>query len=105
MSLSCSKLSGRTEDVMGMFDNAVPGGDLAKPVMVALGALLLGKMVGGFGTSSPSPQASGPSQAGSGAAGTRGGGLVGGLGGFVRPLAPAGAGAGGETPGSSRPKP
>jgi len=77
---------------MGMFDNALPGGDLAKPVMVALGALLLGKMVGGFGTSNPSPQVSGPSQTGSGTAGMSGGGLVGGLSGLLERLTQAGHG-------------
>lgn len=32
---------------MGFFDDAVPGGNLAKPLMIALGALLVGKMVSG----------------------------------------------------------
>jgi uncharacterized protein YidB (DUF937 family) len=34
--------------------NAVPGGNLATPIAVALGALILGKMFGG-GSSTPSP--------------------------------------------------
>ena len=45
---------------MGLFDDAVPGGGIAKPLMVALGALLVGKMMGGFGqsdTAAPSPAA------------------------------------------------
>ena len=28
---------------MGLFDNAVPGGNITKPLMIALGALLVGK--------------------------------------------------------------
>ena len=43
---------------MGMFDdalkNAVPGGNLATPIAVAVGALILGKLFGGSSTSSPS---------------------------------------------------
>jgi uncharacterized protein YidB (DUF937 family) len=43
---------------MASFDdamkNAVPGGNLATPIAVALGALILGKMFGG-GSSTPSP--------------------------------------------------
>ena len=44
---------------MGLFDdamkNAVPGGNLATPIAVAAGALLLGKLFGG--SSAPSPAA------------------------------------------------
>ena len=32
---------------MGIFDNAVPGGNITKPLMIALGALLVGKMLSG----------------------------------------------------------
>jgi hypothetical protein len=32
---------------MGLFDNAVPGGNVAKPLMIAPGALLVGKMLSG----------------------------------------------------------
>ena len=43
---------------MGFFDdamkNSVPGGNLAAPIAVAAGALLLGKLFGG-GSSAPSP--------------------------------------------------
>ncbi len=46
---------------MGMFDdamkNSVPGGNLATPIAVAVGALILGKM---FGGSSPAPAAPAP---------------------------------------------
>ena len=34
---------------MGIFDDAVPGGSISKPIMVALGALLVGKLLGGLG--------------------------------------------------------
>ena len=30
---------------MGLFDDAVPGGNITKPLLVALGALLVGKMI------------------------------------------------------------
>jgi len=46
---------------MGMFDdalkNAVPGGDLATPIAVAAGALILGKLFGGRSAPAPSPAA------------------------------------------------
>ncbi len=32
---------------MGLFDDAVPGGNVAKPILIALGALLAGKMLSG----------------------------------------------------------
>ena len=34
---------------MGLFDDAVPGGNIAKPLLIALGALLAGKMFAGGG--------------------------------------------------------
>jgi len=44
---------------MGAFDdamkNAVPGGNLATPIAVAVGALILGKMFGGGAAPSPAP--------------------------------------------------
>ena len=43
---------------MGMFDDAVPGGNISKPIMIALGALLAGKLLGGLGgsdTAAPAP--------------------------------------------------
>ena len=48
---------------MGLFDDAVPGGNIAKPLMVALGALLVGKMMGGSSSqpaNAPAPQPSPP---------------------------------------------
>ena len=57
---------------MGLFDDAlkgaIPGGDLATPIAIAAGALLLGKLFSG-GTAAPKPQ---PNAA-------PGGGLFGGL--------------------------
>ena len=45
---------------MGLFDDAVPGGSIAKPLMIALGALLVGKMMGAGGgpaqQATPMPQ-------------------------------------------------
>lgn len=34
---------------MGLFDDAVPGGNITKPILIALGALLAGKMLSGGG--------------------------------------------------------
>jgi uncharacterized protein YidB (DUF937 family) len=49
------------EEAMGMFDdalkNSVPGGNLATPIAVAVGALILGKMFGGGSSSAPAPSA------------------------------------------------
>jgi uncharacterized protein YidB (DUF937 family) len=49
---------------MGLFDdalkNAVPGGDLATPIAVAAGALILGKLFGGSSAPSPAPQQAAP---------------------------------------------
>ena len=46
---------------MGTFDdamkNAVPGGNLATPIAVAVGALILGKMFGGSSAPAPAPGA------------------------------------------------
>jgi len=47
---------------MGLFDdamkNAVPGGNLATPIAVAAGALILGKLFGGGSSEAPSPSIS-----------------------------------------------
>ncbi|TPK57357.1 DUF937 domain-containing protein [Mesorhizobium sp. B2-4-19] len=73
---------------MGLFDNAVPGGNITKPLMIALGALLVGKMLSGKGTEQPvQPQASAPTEANPGD-----GGLLGGLGGLLDKLKNAGHG-------------
>ena len=67
---------------MGMFDDAVPGGNIAKPLLVALGALLVGKMMAGGGSSQPAPSAPAPADTG----------LGGGLGGLLDKLTSAGHG-------------
>jgi uncharacterized protein YidB (DUF937 family) len=52
------------EEAMGMFDdavkNSVPGGTLATPIAVAVGALILGKLFGGGGSPAASPSAPAP---------------------------------------------
>jgi uncharacterized protein YidB (DUF937 family) len=80
---------------MGMFDdalkNAVPGGNLATPIAVAAGALILGKLFGGG--SSPSPSASPPSgPSPSVPANPPAGSIVGGLSDLIGRLAAGGAG-------------
>ncbi|HBK06800.1 MAG TPA: hypothetical protein DDZ81_13165 [Acetobacteraceae bacterium] len=78
---------------MGLFDDAVPGGSIAKPLMIALGALLVGKMIGGVGqprsdsSSNPSPQ---PDAGGPGAMFR--GGLAGGLSSLLERLTSTGQG-------------
>jgi uncharacterized protein YidB (DUF937 family) len=73
---------------MGLFDDAVPGGNIAKPVIVALGTLLVGKMMSGAfssqqATSSMPGQMPQPQQSG---------GLLGGFGGLLDRLSKAGHG-------------
>ncbi|MDH6229571.1 uncharacterized protein YidB (DUF937 family) [Mesorhizobium soli] len=69
---------------MGLFDDAVPGGNIGKPLMIALGALLVGKMLSG---SKSQPDANAP-------ASPQGdeGGLAGGLGGLLDKLRASGQG-------------
>ncbi|KQV82100.1 YidB family protein [Rhizobium sp. Root1220] len=70
---------------MGMFDDAVPGGNISKPIMIALGALLVGKLLGGGSSQDdPATQQAKP-QVGDG-------GLMGGLGGLLGKLTEAGQG-------------
>ncbi|RWE73953.1 YidB family protein [Mesorhizobium sp.] len=73
---------------MGLFDNAVPGGNITKPLMIALGALLVGKMLSGRSEEPAAPPA--PAPAGTGASAD--GGLLGGLGGLLDKLKDAGHG-------------
>ncbi|RTM02043.1 MAG: DUF937 domain-containing protein [Hyphomicrobiales bacterium] len=73
---------------MGLFDNAVPGGNITKPLMIALGALLVGKMLSGRSEEPAAPQA--PVPAGTDASAD--GGLLGGLGGLLGKLKDAGHG-------------
>ena len=74
---------GLLDDVLG---SAVPGGGLAKPLMVAATALLaakatggLGSLLGGGGTAAPTPSGGGQPQSGQPQ-----GGLLGGLAGLVQ---------------------
>ncbi|TPK75801.1 MULTISPECIES: YidB family protein [unclassified Mesorhizobium] len=78
---------------MGLFDNAVPGGNITKPLMIALGALLVGKMLSGRSAEQPD-QAQAPAPADPTPVGTASGdgGLLGGLGGLLDKLKNAGHG-------------
>jgi len=82
---------------MGLLDNvlgsSVPGGSLAKPLMIALTALLaaratgsggLGNLLGGSGTAPPTPPGAAPGQPQ--------GGLLGGLGGLLQRFQQSGHG-------------
>ena len=78
---------------MGLFDNAVPGGNITKPLMIALGALLVGKMLSGRSAEQadkPAAQPQTPAPTGTTASGD--GGLLGGLGGLLDKLKDAGHG-------------
>ncbi|TIP00287.1 MAG: DUF937 domain-containing protein [Mesorhizobium sp.] len=75
---------------MGLFDNAVPGGNITKPLMIALGALLVGKMLSGKSEEAAAPQAPVPTPAGTDTSAD--GGLLGGLGGLLEKLKDAGHG-------------
>ena len=78
---------------MSFFDDAlkdaVPGGDLATPIAIAAGALLLHHFMGGSSTPAAAP-APAPQPASGGF--LSGGGLLGGLGGLVSKFETAGAG-------------
>ncbi|MEL4070547.1 YidB family protein [Ochrobactrum sp. GPK 3] len=87
---------------MGSYDDnsngsPIPGGSLAKPIMIALGALLVGKMLGGS-KEEPAPTQAQPvpdqSQAGGGLGGLLGGLLGGGAAGNASPTAANEAGGG-----------
>ncbi len=75
---------------MGLFDNAVPGGNVTKPLMIALGALLVGKMLTSRSEEPAAPQAPTPTPAGTDTSAD--GGLLGGLGGLLDKLKDAGHG-------------
>ncbi|ESY19255.1 MULTISPECIES: YidB family protein [unclassified Mesorhizobium] len=82
---------------MGLFDNAVPGGNITKPLMIALGALLVGKMLSGRSAEQTSAGETGePAQpqtpAPTGTTASSDGGLLGGLGGLLDKLKNAGQG-------------
>lgn len=69
---------------MGIFDDAVPGGNISKPLMIALGALLVGKMLSGNSAAPSDDSAATTGQA------QQSGGLLGGLGGLIDKLTNAG---------------
>lgn len=75
---------------MGLFDNAVPGGNITKPLMIALGALLVGKMLSGRSAEPDQAQTPAPADPATTTAGD--GGLLGGLGGLLDKLKDAGHG-------------
>ena len=81
------------ETIMSFFDDAlrgaVPGGDLATPIAIAAGALLLHHFMGGSLTPTPAPTAPPPSPQ-SGGGFLSGGGLLGGLTGLVEKLSAGG---------------
>jgi uncharacterized protein YidB (DUF937 family) len=79
---------------MGTFDdalkNAVPGGNLATPIAVAVGALILGKIFGGRSAPAQAPAAPTPSVAPA-STGAPAGSLIGGLTDLIGKLAAGGA--------------
>jgi uncharacterized protein YidB (DUF937 family) len=78
--------------IMGLFDNAVPGGNITKPLMIALGALLVGKMLSGKSAEQPGEPAQPQTPAPTGTTASGDGGLLGGLGGLLDKLKGAGQG-------------
>ena len=81
---------------MGLFDdalkNAVPGGNLATPIAVAAGALILGKLFGGSSSPAPAPTAPPPPAPPSVPANPPAGNVLGGLGDLIGKLTAGGAG-------------
>src|SRR5271156_5900034 len=82
---------------MGAFDdamkNAVPGGNLATPIAVAVGALILGKMFGGSAAPPPAPGRPAPAPAPTQSLPTNApaGSILGGLGDLIGKLTAGGA--------------
>jgi uncharacterized protein YidB (DUF937 family) len=82
---------------MGAFDdamkNAVPGGNLATPIAVAVGALILGKMFGGSSAPAPAPGRPAPAPAPTQSLPTNApaGSVLGGLGDLIGKLTAGGA--------------
>ena len=72
--------------------NAVPGGNLAAPIAVAIGALVLGKLFGGGSTpATQAPVAPAPAPTPSFPTGASAGGILGGLGDLIGRLSAGGA--------------
>ncbi|MGL4496756.1 MAG: YidB family protein [Beijerinckiaceae bacterium] len=73
--------------------NAIPGGNLTKPILIALGTLLVGKMLGGGSKAAPEPEVLPPTTPGRAPAnaGIDDGGVLGGLGGLLDKLRTGGA--------------
>jgi uncharacterized protein YidB (DUF937 family) len=80
---------------MGLFDdalkNAVPGGNLATPIAVAAGALILGRLFGGGSAPSPAPGQAPPMPPQSVPTNVPAGSLLGGLSDLIGKLAAGGA--------------
>jgi uncharacterized protein YidB (DUF937 family) len=80
------------EETMGMFDdalkNSVPGGNLATPIAVAAGALILGKLFGGGSSPASAPSAT-PASLPTNPSGSS---ILDGLGGLIGKLTAGGAG-------------
>jgi uncharacterized protein YidB (DUF937 family) len=85
-----------TEAKMGLFDNAlqsaIPGGDLAAPIAIAAGALLLGKLFSGSSAAPAAPAAPAPAAPAPQQFAPPGGGLFGGLNDLVQKFQTAGHG-------------
>ena len=84
---------------MGMFDDAVkdavPGGNLTKPLIIAAGALILSKWLSGGKSASPPPLQPPPTPASAPSpipAGNADGGLLGGLGSLIEKFQKGGQG-------------
>ena len=80
---------------MGLFDdamkNAVPGGNLATPIAVAAGALILGKLFGGSSAPAPAPAGAAPPPPPSLPTNVPAGSLLGGLSDLIGKLTAGGA--------------
>lgn len=79
---------------MGLFDDAVPGGNISKPLLIALGALLAGKLLSGSSREEPeaAPAQPAPRQAPPQTAPDSNGGLLGGLGDLINRMQQGGQG-------------
>jgi uncharacterized protein YidB (DUF937 family) len=80
---------------MGLFDdalkNAVPGGNLATPIAVAAGALILGRLFGGSSAPSPAPGQAPPPPLEPVPTNAPAGNIIGGLSDLIGKLAAGGA--------------